>query len=480
MSSTVWAFPQQPQLATAYFLALLTSSHVGFFYHFHYRTRPYAVFTSSCVAGAIEGMFMDPMLSFLHLLSVADLHSKVDIIVSHADWFNALHTKATGSVESLDQLDELCEPIEPSKSIGSTLDRIDSILSTGNRISSSHDRLGTLKSFTLWLTEVLPLFGKQITTNVRICINPSLRPTETSVDGTFIEQGLFMECRTRDKGRAIAFLCTMENFIGKCGARATDMQAVSLSVDLFALGEVCENIRFPQTDGLLFGGVAVRPQDVYSPGQKLSALAVSVNLWLDNIRSCLRTDQDIRGFRKAMKARGMQWVLQVGSQSASISLFHETKANTQTVDASSQDFCRIVRRHCSVERADSPVLFLKDSEKRVRTEEIRKLFTIIKRSLSHMLVVDFSAKKVGECIRIFSGDISAVPTAAVDGDRPVIPELLEWLKNNMPMYGVLPIYSVPDRTVTFTVDPKLLKSAVLVEQKPYRGGSRGDNSRKKK
>ncbi|EAN79680.1 protein kinase, putative [Trypanosoma equiperdum] len=478
MNSNVWAFPNQPQLATAYHLTLLTNHHIGSFYHFHYRSRPYAVFTTpSSAPGIVDEMFLDPLLSFFHLLSVAELKSKLEIIVSHADWLAATHSRTVGSVESLDHLGDLCESIEPGKSIGPILDKVDSTLSDGNHIVSSHDRLEALKTFTLRITEALQLFGKQVASNVRVCIDPRLKPAETSVDRSFIDYGVFFECRTHERGHAIAFCCGVENFTSKCGARNADVQAVCLSVDLFALGEVCEHVRFPQTDGLLLSGVAVRPQDVYSPGQKYSALTVSANLWLDNIRACFRIDQDVRGFRKAMKARGIQTLFQVGSQSASISLFHETKMNIQSVDITSREVCRVVRRHCSFERADDPVLYLKDSEKRVRAEEVKKLFAVIKRSLFHILVVDAEAKKVAECVRLYSGE---VPFPAADGERSTTPELVEWLKNSMSTYGVLPIFSVPDKTVTFAVDQKLLRTASNVEQKQYKAANRGDNVRRKK
>ncbi|ESL05923.1 eukaryotic translation initiation factor 2-alpha kinase [Trypanosoma rangeli SC58] len=343
MRSGVWATPSQPHLAIAHFFGHLAHPHIGSFFSFFHRTRPYAIFTTPlCPSGIVEEAVLDPVLSFLHLLSVFDLNTKLDLIISHAHWLNATYPRESSPKISYDDLSEVGGPIESSDLILPLVSRMDGAFVEARLLRPSWDRLESVRSFTTLLLEVLPLFGKQVASNVNISIDPALKPSETSVDRAFLEHGLILECRTQGEGRPVAFFCNLENFTSKCLPRGSDMPAVSLSVDLFELGAVGKHVHFQQKS-MLLSGVGICRQDVYAPGQMSSIIAAAVKVWSGNVRACLCVDRDTRAFCKAMKARNLSMVLLDGSRFASLESVQHGKVRTRR-DAISGDLCVVIRK----------------------------------------------------------------------------------------------------------------------------------------
>ncbi|KAH8609538.1 Protein kinase domain [Trypanosoma vivax] len=486
MCSRVWAMPTQPHLATGHFLSAHSDQHIGSFYSFYYRTRPYAVFATPLCSSGIEGeTFLDPLLALLHLISVSELRCKLDIVISHADWMSALHSNAGCAMEYIDRINHASCTIETNESIGPVLQKVSAALKEQNLLSLSPEQFEIVRSFISRLVEVLPLFGK-VASNVRVCVDPALRPSETSVNKSFIKHGVFFECRTRDGGQPVAFLCNLENFTNRCGARAANFPLACLNVDLHELGSICDRVRFPQNDLVLFRGVAVRPKEMKSLAHIRSALAVTANLWADNMRACLRVNHDAHKLGKPVKAMGRQMLVHVGHQSATVSFFREAKLRNQPVDITISDVCKTVRRYCSVDQADDLILYFGECENRVHSEEVRRVFSLIKRSLPRVLVVDADVKKIEECIRQFTGESSPLHTCTAatnvnpDGEHLVIPELVEWMKTKVTTYGIVPIFSARDRVLTFAIDQKQLRVARFFDTKQCKPSSRGDNTKRRK
>ncbi|KEG12263.1 putative protein kinase [Trypanosoma grayi] len=469
MGSRVWALPSQPQLATASFFSMLASPNIGSFYQFYYRTRPYAVFTSPLSArGVFDEAFLDPLLSFLHLLSVTDLTSKLDIIISHSNWLNATHPTQAGSQQPPSEVLNMREMIDSSEMVRPAVYKIECVLAEAGVLAPSLERHELVRNFTSGLLEVLPLFGKQVASNISLSIDPALKPSETSVDKSFLESGLIFECRTRDESKPIAFCCGLENFTSKCAARNTDVTAICLNIDLIELGAVGRHVRFPSSEAVLFSGVAIRRQDVYSPNQINTVLTAAVRAWGDNIRACLRSDHDTRGFCKAMKGKGIQAVLLDGSQIVSLAPFQQGKVGSRSDAISPEKLCLTIRKKCverpmDVEPKD-PVIFFMMKEKRALSENAMEVLSMIRESLTHILVVDEEVKRVEESVRQIVFDATTL-----EGERVKLPELVDWLKKQMSKHSLLPIYSVPDRTVTF-----------LVDQKQFRPANHNDNGKRRK
>ncbi|KAH9599718.1 Protein kinase domain [Trypanosoma melophagium] len=458
MGSKVWALAPHPHISISYFLNIFANPHIGSFYQFYYRIRPYAVFTTPLVSsGLFDEILLDPLLSFLHLLSMIDLTSKLEIIISHADWLKATHPTEAGSQEPPSTVMNMREIIGPSDLIPPVVSRIDSALVDNGLITGSLDRHELVRNFTSRLLEVLPLFGKQIASNITVIIDPALKPCETSVDRLFIDYGLIFECRTQDECRAVAFCCSLDNFASKFCVRSAEIPAYSLSIDLMELSTVGKHIRLPQNEPLLLDGAAVRRQDVYSPSQISLVIASAVKLWSGNIRACLRAEHDNRGFIRAMKAKELQTVVLDGNRIVPLASFHGGSSGFRLDNVPLEKLCTTLRKRRSMERAndlhsDDIVLHLEAREKRALSDDAREVFSIIKESLSHILVVDREISKVDECIR----QVMCESTSG-ESERPKSPELVEWLKNNMSSYRVLPIYSSIDRAVTFFADQKLFK-----------------------
>ncbi|RNF10454.1 putative protein kinase [Trypanosoma conorhini] len=459
MRSRVWAAPSQPHLAIAYFVGHLAHPHIGAFYQFFYRTRPYAVFTTPlCPSGVVEEAMLDPMLSFLHLLSVFDLNTKLDLIVSHAHWLNATYPRAASPKASFEDLTSLGSPIESSDLILPLVSKMDGTFVEAGLLRPSWDRLESVRVFTSFLLELLPLYGKQVASNVSLSIDPALKPSETSVDRAFLEHGLILECRTQGEGRPVAFFCNLENFTGKCLARGSEMPAVSLSVDLLELGAVGKHVRFQQKSVLL-SGVGISRQDVYSPSQMSSVIAAAVKVWSGNIRACLRVDHDTRAFCKAMKTRNLSMVLLDGVRFASLESLQHGKVRIRK-DAIPGDLCMAIRKLSGAELMDDvqprePAIFLREEKaKTFSAEEASEIYSIIVKSISHILVVDSEAKTVECSLKKLMGHATTTTTEA---DTPKATELSKWIKSNMSAHGVLPIFSTQDRVVSFFVNQNIFR-----------------------
>ncbi|ORC88619.1 putative protein kinase [Trypanosoma theileri] len=458
MGSRVWALAPHPHIPTSYFLGMYANPHIGSFYQFYYRVRPYAVFTTPLgSSGLFDEILLDPLLSFFHLLSMIDLTSKLKIIISHAHWLRATHLIEASSSDPSSTVLNMHEIISSSDLIPPVVSKIDSTLVESGFISSSLDRHELVRNFTSRLLEVIPLFGKQVASNITVIIDPALKPCETSVDRSFLDNGLFFECRTQDECRAVAFFCSLDNFASRCCVRSAEIPAYSLSIDLMELSTVGKHIRLPKDEPLLLDGVAVRRQDVYSPTQVSLVIASAVKLWSGNIRACLRAPYDTRGFCKAMKAKELRTVLLDGNLIVPLASFQQGWLGVRLDDVPLEKLCAVLRKRCIMERAneihsDDIVLHLQAREKRALSDDAREMFAIIKESLSHILVVDWEVRKVDECIRQLMWD-----STSGESERPKLPELVEWLKSNMSTYKVLPIYSTIDRAVTFFADQKHLK-----------------------
>ncbi|EKF39206.1 protein kinase, putative [Trypanosoma cruzi marinkellei] len=469
MRSRAWAIPFQPQLATAYFVCHMTSPLIGSFYQFFCRKRPYAIFTTPLgSSGTVDEAFLDPLLSFFHLLSVFDLTSKLDIIISHAHWLNAAHPRDATSKVPFDELLEMNRTIESSDLILPLVSRMDEVFVNAGLLRPSWDRLELIRSFASLLLEVLPLFGKQVASNISLSIDPTLKPCETSVDRFFLEHGLILECRTQGEGRPVAFFCNLENFVSKCLARGSDMSAVSLSIDLMELGPVGKHLYFQQKS-LLLSGVAISRQDVYSPNQMSAVIMAAAKVWTGNVRACLRVHHDTRTFCKAMKMRNLPVVLLDGVRFASLESVQHGKVRTRK-DVVSGDLCVAIRKLNGVELMDDvqprdPAIFLRDEKsKTFSAEEAREIYSIIVKSLSHILVVDLEVKTVECGIKRIMGN-----SATTEPETPKLTDLIRWLKSNMSTHDVLPVFSTQDRTVTF-----------FVNQKIFRRIGHNDNGRRKK
>ncbi|ESL08250.1 hypothetical protein TRSC58_04051 [Trypanosoma rangeli SC58] len=234
------------------------------------------------------------------------------------------------------------------------------------------------------------------------------------------------------------------------------MPAVSLSVDLFELGAVGKHVHFQQKS-MLLSGVGICRQDVYAPGQMSSIIAAAVKVWSGNVRACLCVDRDTRAFCKAMKARNLSMVLLDGSRFASLESVQHGKVRTRR-DAISGDLCVVIRKLNGAELMEDvqprdPAIFLREEKaKTFSAEEASEIYSIIVKSMPHILVVDSEAKTVECGLKKFMGH--SIPTEA---DTPKATELSKWLKSNAPAHGVLPIFSIHDRTLSFFVNQNIFR-----------------------
>ncbi|CCW67657.1 unnamed protein product [Phytomonas sp. Hart1] len=452
-----YSFTALPQLPVASFLGMQENATIGSFHCFYHKVRSYAVFVTPMLNSDVfsEGL-IDPFLSLIHLISFMELTEPINIIISHADWLNAVYPRL-GLHQCQNDFSKLRTSLDSTEKFGPAISLISETLSkVGLVCSFNRDEL--LRKFSLTMINAIHLFGKHLSSHISIILDPTLFPSETLNHHHSIDRGIILECRTAS-GIAFAFGCSMDNYISKCTVTNPDMNGYSIVVDIYEMATNWKHLYIPTMEGIL-DGVAIRRQDLYSQSHQDNVVEAAVKLWKSNTPAYLSIDNDLHALVKKMKGKKLRWVLFDGKRLVPASCIHQNKAPKYS-DISIDKLCDTVRSLSLKDRqlsskTNADVIFISMNEDFQVAEEAKEI-------LNSMTAIKWSPIVI---MNIKLTDIEACfdeKKRSVELSQPQ-QALFQWLGANNALLGVTPIYSFEDGKITFFINHKKFKAVQKKEK----------------
>lgn len=446
-----------PQFAITAFLGMQENLTIGPLHAFYHKARSFAIFASPLKrADAINEALLEPVLSLLHLLSLVDITSPVEIVISHADWLSAVFPREVGSRAAPPGLLALRTVMDTPEKVSLAVSQVSEALAAEG-LPVVDERDDFVRKFASAVMEAIHFFARAVASHVSVVLDPAFVPSDSLVCRGSLSKGILFECRAGPRlAAAIAFGCTMDNFAPLCTVLSTDVSGLCVAVDAAEFCACWKHVRLPGKEGIVLDGVAIKRHDQYSISQLAAVVEAAAKLWKGGVKGVLCMESDPHALGRVVKSKHLRHILIDGKRLVPASARQHNKMVSKQPDVPLDKLCQTIRelartsRDPAAQAADVEVIFITDHDDRRVREEAREVFAAM-------------ASQVKGPILVVHADAAEVDRYLHDLGEQAEPQgsgglLQQYLRSNAGTLGVVPIFAAKDAKMLLYVNQKKFTS----------------------